>query len=268
MGARLLMLSLAWMGRGRAVFEDRPLDMQECFERLTKEWELIEVDEDYGVCVSRIVPALLVQLREAVFGGLESTGGGAQFGGRLPISEGALDLYQAMDLEIAEAWSCTFPGQVPVVDAPERLLSQLVAVAGVDEIVSVSVAEQRVEERGTHREHWWVERSLVEFPVGALLQRWVRQVMDFFSPPRTREIQAACVQCGEEWDWKSSVVGEAVPFRVFVFVQDSHGNTLGVRCFACGLSWGRDKLLLIARAIGAEVPGWARRNYRAHALSL
>ncbi|MEV8336988.1 hypothetical protein [Leucobacter sp. NPDC077196] len=225
------------------------LDVHECFERLTKPWTLHAPDSETGHIVARLMPALLPELRDAVFGGMESTGGSASFGARLPISDGALDLYETIDQQIAEAWASAFPGQVPTVDVPERLLSQVVAVAKQDELVTVLVAEQRVEHGGERDEHWWVERKPVEFTLVALLRRWVRQVMEFFNPPRTREIAAPCIQCGVEWAARTSG-GEHVPYRVFVFVQDADRCSCEIRCFACGGSWGPGLFQFVAASLG------------------
>lgn len=214
-----------------------PLSVQDCFERLAQTWTAYEADPETGALVAREAPALLLELRGAVFGGMESTGGTSGFRARLPISDGALDLYEAIDQEIAEAWAHAFPGQVPTVDTPERLLSQLVAVTKPDEVVSVLVAEQRVDHAGTRFEHWWVERKPVEYTVAALMRRWVKQITEFFDPPRTREITGPCIQCDTEWDWKV-VDGERQAFRVFVFVEDAGGTTREARCLACGASWG------------------------------
>ena len=47
-------------------------------------------------------PPLLHLLREAIFGGMESTGG-SSMKAKLPISESALDLYELIDRQITEA---------------------------------------------------------------------------------------------------------------------------------------------------------------------
>ena len=229
---------------------EQGLSVRECFDRLTKTWSNIEMDPETGALVSHEMPALLLELREAVFGGMESTGGGRGFRPRLPISDGALDLYEAIDQEISEAWASAFPGQIPNADTPERLLSQVVAVSQPDEVVSITVATQQVDNRGERAEHWWVERTPVEYTVEALLRRWVKQITEFFDPPRTAEIKAPCIQCGEEWAWKNTD-GEYRPYRVFVFVRDSHGNTKEARCLLCGASWGPDKFRLLAVALAA-----------------
>lgn len=226
------------------------LSVQECFDRLTKTWSNIEMDPETGALVSHEMPPLLLELREAVFGGMESTGGGRGFRPVLPISDGALDLYESIDQEIAEAWRCAFPGQIPNADTPERLLSQIVAVGRPDEIVSITIKTQRVDHPDTRDEHWWVEEAPVEYTLEALMRRWVQQITEFFNPPRTAEIQAPCIQCGEEWAWRNKD-GEDRPYRVFVFIRDSHGNTREARCLMCGASWGPDKFQFLAAALAA-----------------
>jgi len=184
------------------------------------------------------VHALIPALREAVFGGMESTGGSAGFHAKMPIDAGALDLYQAIDQEVAEAWSALF-SQVPSAERMEDLIQQVVWLSRKGptlQLLPITIATQHVESPGTKSERWWVERKPVEFTVEALLRRWVKQVYEFFNPPRRREITAPCVECGEEWGWKLDS-GEHRPYRVFVFEQDENGNTLGAHCLSCGKVW-------------------------------
>lgn len=224
---------------------------QELFEALTDGHEWSFLDPLGDTPESRHTPALLPLLRESVFGGMERSGGSPGFTSRLPIAAGALDLYETIDLEIAEAWACVFPGQIPSIDSPERLLSQLVAVSKPDELVSITVSTQRIDHQGTRFEHWWVERTTQETTVGALLKRWVRQIAELFDPPRTADIQHPCIACGEMWAWKY-VSGEPVPYKVFVFIRDSHGNSREARCLNCHTSWGRDSFMWIAAQIGGD----------------
>lgn len=233
------------------------MSVPDLFDALTDGYEWAFTDPLANSPTDRHTPALLPTLRDAVFGGMERTGGTGGFSSRLPISAGALDLYEAIDQEIAEAWAAAFPGQIPTADTPERLLSQLVAVASPEEVVSVMVTEQRVSDRGTHEERWWVERVPTEFTMAALLRRWVRQIAEFFDPPRTADIDHPCIACGEMWAWKR-VAGEDIPYRVFVFIRDSHGNSVEARCTACGTSWGRDMFMWIAAQIGGNLDAEVR----------
>lgn len=229
------------------------LTMQDLYARLSLGWTETAFDPETWEKIDREAGALLPELREAVFGGMEHTGGSGGFGARMPISDGALDLYEAIDQEISESWAHLHPGQIPNADTPERLLSQVVALAQPGTVVSITTSVQRVDHQGTSDEHWWVERVAREFEIVTLMRRWVRQIIEFFNPIRTREIQAPCVQCGEEWAWKTTA-GEHHPYRVFVFVQDDHGNTLEARCLTCGLSWGPAKFAALAAALGATNP--------------
>ena len=230
--------------------QNTTITAQDAFERLTSSWEQETTDPETGATVMQDMPPLLNELREAVFGGMEKTGGSAGFEARMPISSGALDLYETIDMEIAETWACLFPGQIPNADRTERLLSQIVAVASPDEQVTITVSVQRVDNPGTRQEHWWVERTTQTHTVHKLMLKWLHQIGSFFNPLRTREIKAPCVQCGEEWVTKQ-VDGETKPHRVFVFVQDDLGNTLEARCLSCGLSWRRDQFEFLAAALNA-----------------
>lgn len=220
------------------------------FLKLTQPWTDYGWDEETGRIAAKSMPALIPELREAVFGGMEATGGQAGFNARLPIAAGALDLYEAIDMEIAEAWACVFPNQIPNADTPERLLSQIVAAASPETSVTITVSTQRVDNRGTRDEHWWVERRPAEFTIITLMNRWCRQILEFFDPPRVAAIDHECLSCGEMWAHKT-VDDEQVRYKVFVFIRDTHGNSTEARCLACGTSWGRDLFGWIAAQIGA-----------------
>lgn len=230
----------------------RTMEVQDLYDALTDGYGWTVIDPLAYAPVSKHVPPLLYTLREAVFGGMEHTGGAPGFAARMPISPGALDLYETIDAEISEAWAAVFPNQIPGIESPEQLLAQLVAATNPDRMVMITVATQRVDHRGTRHEHWWVERTATVFTVAALLKRWVRQIAEFFDPPRTADIEHPCLSCGEMWAWKT-ISGEDVPYKVFVFIRDTHGNSLEARCLSCGVSWGRDKFMWIAAQIGGDL---------------
>lgn len=226
-----------------------PTTPQELFAALTTGWESTAPHPVTGERV--VIHALLPALHEAIFGGMESTGGAAGFSPKMPIDSGALDLYQAIEQEIAEAWAGAFPNQIPGIESVEQLLTQFFAVtqrAPEAELVTIMRSVQRVDNPGTISEHWWVERLPTEYTPLALLRRWVAQVQGFFDPPSHREIMAPCVTCGDEWAWRHSG-GEDKPYRVFVFEQDDRGNTLGARCLACDSRWGLGQMRELATRI-------------------
>jgi len=223
------------------------------FTRLTQTWVQHDTDPETGTVVAHDMPPLLAELREAVFGGMEKTGGTSGFKARLPISDGAHDLYEQIDHEITETWCHLFPNHVPGIETPEQLLAQVVAIAADDEQATITVTEQHIDHPGTLNEHWWVERRLEPFTILHLLRRWVHLINSFFNPERTREIAAPCIQCGKEWEWKL-VDGESRRTRVFVFIQDDHGTTTEARCLACGVSWRPDRFAFLAASLGAATP--------------
>lgn len=231
-----------------------PATPSELFEALTIGWTSATPDPRTGQPVS--IPALIPALHEAIFGGMESTGGGTSgFASKMPIDSAALDLYEVIEQEIAEAWAFVFPQQIPGIQPTAQLLSQVFAVTQRNpegELVTTMRTVQRVEHAGTRWERWWVEREPVEHTPLELLQRWVDQIRNFFDPPRRREIIAPCVACGEEWAWKH-VDGESKPYRVLVFEQDVDGNTLGAQCLACKSWWGISQMRDLAEKIGAAL---------------
>lgn len=224
------------------------MSIQDDFLTLTQPHPVMWEDPETGAMETREEQGLITQLHDAVFGGMESTGGMSGFKAKLPISAGALDLYEQIDQEIAETWGWLFPDQIPGVVKLERLLSQVAAVATPDDQVTITEATQRIDHPGTRYEHWWVERTPKTFTVAKLFQRWVQQIRDFFDPPRTAEIQAPCLQCDEEWAWKN-VSGENVKYRVLVFIRNENGDSIEARCLSCGASWRRDQFQFLLEAL-------------------
>lgn len=176
------------------------------------------------------VPSLLSQLREAVFGGMESTGGSAP-GSRLPISAGALDLYVTIDRQITEAWVASF-GKVPGRERPEALVSQWAAHVQDETYVEVG---------GT-------VRTALDWA-----SLWVQKIVDFFDPPRSTEIHAACIACNERYVW-TIIDGRDEQVSALRFNRDREtGVTLDARCSACGTTWAPTQFEFLAESIGIDV---------------
>jgi len=177
-----------------------------------------------------MVSGLLAQLRDAVFGGMETTGGSA-LGSKLPISAAALDLYTVIDREIAEAWVASF-NRVPGTDRTERLLAEWAIHIAGDAIVIAGGKEYMAE---------------------ALVVRWVRKVEDFFDPPRLSEIQAACFVCDARYVY-SKVDGEDVRSAALRFHRSRDtGETLDARCMACGKAWLPHEFDFLGKSLGIDV---------------
>jgi len=177
------------------------------------------------------VPSLLSQLREAVFGGMESTGGSTPKS-RLPISAGALDLYTEIDMQISEAWAQAFD-RPPGKERPEALVSQWAAWADADTTVHIGGKSVFASDAVTG---------------------WVQQIEDFFDPPRMAEITEACVACGERWVYRKDD-GQTVRKSALNFRRDRHtGETLDARCLNCGTVWGKSQFEFLANIYGKADP--------------
>lgn len=233
--------------------------MRAILENLTKNHDRLWFDEDTGKYVRVEEQALIQQLREAVFGGMETGRGGSGFNARMPISSAALDRYEQIDEEITEVWLQAFPSKVPGAEKIESLLSQIVAFFNNDTIVAITIKKQRVDNRDTLDEHWWVEHSSKEFKLKPLMQRWETLIRELFDPPRLAEIDAECFVCGEEWAWKQ-VNGENVPYRVLAFARDEKGETQFAQCAACGNRWNKTEFEFLLRGIEENEKRKTRRE--------
>lgn len=194
-------------------------------------------------------PALLHLLREAVFGGMETTGGGSSLKSRLPISDAALDLYQLIDRQITEAWAEAHPNQVPGAGRPEALAAQWGALVTEDRIVTVTRPEQHEHDDGSP----FVIAARFEYLAEQLARKWVTDIETFLDPPRHAQVSEPCLACGERYVHRRKD-GETVQTAAFTFVRDRQtGETLRAECLACGAQWSKDKFNFLADAIGISV---------------
>jgi hypothetical protein len=176
------------------------------------------------------VPGLLAQLRDAVFGGMESTGGSA-LGSKLPISAAALDLLTFVDREIAEAWAGAFK-RPPNADRSERLLAEWAVFIASDAIVTVGDKQYNAE---------------------VLVDRWTQRIEDFFDPPRLSEIQANCFVCEARYIY-TKVDGQDVRSSALRFHRNRQtGETLDARCMSCGTAWLPHEFEFLGKSIGIDV---------------
>lgn len=188
------------------------------------------------------VHGLLQQLRDEVFG-TTSNGDGAGGKHKLPLNAPALDLYELIDRQISEVWSAAF-SRPPGVEPSERLLTEWAAYIGQETIVRYSTPETI--RRPLEAVIW----TLNECTALNLLRRWVRSIDELFNPPRTAEIKAACIQCGEREVWRPRD-GEMVPQTALVFVRDREtGESTEARCQSCGASWPPTMFMYLAEKIG------------------
>lgn len=200
-------------------------------ETLAREHK-VAVNTDEGI-EFHSVPSLLSQLREAVFGGMETTGGSSSMKARLPISEAALDLYMVIDREITEVWVQAFQ-RVPGKEQPEALISQWAAWAEPDTAVTAGPRD-------------WYARDLVT--------KWETQIRDFFDPPRLAEINVPCPvpECGQRYVYSDSA-GEETRASALRFTRSrATGETLDARCLACGTVWQPSMFDRLGASIGIDV---------------
>lgn len=218
-------------------------------EMLTREHKTIAHTED-GIEVHDR-PALLDQLREAVFGGMESTGG-SSMGAKLPISEAALDLYELIDHQIAEAWAQTH-GRPPGADRPERLAAEWSAAVRADTLIVVTTPEQYERwDETKNRMATYVIHARSEHTPDALAEKWVEMIETFFDPPRQAEIQAACFVCDTRKVQRRKD-GELVDSSALVFNRDRQtGETRYAECLACGTRWAPSQFKYLAEQIAAS----------------
>lgn len=221
-------------------------DFYNLVERLTRQHR-VAVTTDNGV-VFATEDGLLQQLRESVFGD-NGTNSHTSSKARLPMNAPAADLLTLIDRQVAEVWGAVTK-RVPGVERTEKLLTEWAAAVNRDSIVTVSSPEGIKAWDVRYGEHGqttiWTR---AEYLPEALLQRWVQSILDLFDPPRTAEILAACINCGEREVWRTKD-GENTKQSAMVFVRDRlTGDSTEARCQVCGTSWTPDQFGFLAGAI-------------------
>lgn len=216
-------------------------DFYNLVERLTRQHR-VAVTTDNGV-VFATEDGLLQQLRESVFGD-NGTNSHTSSKARLPMNAPAVDLLTLIDRQVAEVWA-KVTGRVPGVERTEKLLTEWASAVKADSIVTVSSPEGIRDSEGIESVIW----TRAEYLPEALLERWVQSILDLFDPPRTAEILAACINCGEREVWRTKD-GENTKQSAMVFVRDRMtGDSTEARCQVCGTSWTPDQFGFLAGAI-------------------
>lgn len=222
------------------------MTLMDSIEILTREHKTV-AHTDEGI-EFHTQPALLHSLREAIFGGMEGTGGGSAFGSKEPISPAALDLYQLIDRQITEAWSQAHDHAIPGTDKPETLAALWAAKVQADQLVTVTHPEQN-ERDG----HLFVVHVRAEYQADQLAARWVNQIKEFFDPPKHAEITEPCPRCEERWVHRTKD-GQQVRSSALTFIRDRKtGETLSADCLACGASWAPRQFDWLSKALEIDV---------------
>lgn len=222
-------------------------------DRLTRE-NIDWVEHDDGDALhSR--KGMLLQLREAVFGGLETGGSSSAFGSRPTIDATALDLLEQITIQATEALATVDPHPTPYGHA-ERYVSLWAAQTDQDALVRVSVRRERAlttEEEKQRPVPPRVYRHMIETTAYELAQSWLSAIDEYLNPASLREIRGACPSCGET-DVKRERDGEFVQSSALSFVHDRDtGVTKEAKCAACGATWAPEVFDWLARVVGAAM---------------
>lgn len=226
--------------------------MHETIDRLTQSHKkIIDTIDGYEIHEQA---SLLEQLRDAIFGGMEKTGGSSSKA-KLPVSEAAVDLYTLIDCQISEAWAGTHK-RVPSSDQPEQLLVEWSMAVQENAVVVVTRPEQYEKwDEGKRRMVPFVVRAREEYLPADLAHRWSTMIEDFLNPEKTAGIKAPCLQCGATKVPRRKD-GETVMSDALVFRRDRDtGRTLDARCLNCGVIWPPSQFGFLAEAIGITLAG-------------
>lgn len=190
------------------------------------------VDHDDGPRIYK-GNGLLQQLREAVFGGMES-GGGSSFGSKLPMDSDALDLLELITEQAASVLAVVDPRPTPLGQA-EQYVRLWSAVTNETTVFRVRVS-------GGSR----------EFTAFGLLRYWVSAVERFFSPRSSSPVPAPCPAegCGERHVQSGEGESARILSALNVEREGSEKRLLGVRCSACGAWWDREDLPRLSESLG------------------
>lgn len=197
---------------------------------------------------------LLQQLREAVFAGMETTGGSSAFGSKPPMDAGAEDLLNEITIQASEALAAVSNLPTPYGHA-ESYVRLWAGQTHADRLVGVSsrvtdhgITELEAHAAGVTR----VYRETTATTSYKLLQSWVERIEGFFNPPSGAEIQAACPNCGQRYVHKQKD-GQHVQSSALNFIRDRDtGATLEAKCSACKRSWPPAEFERLAVLIGGK----------------
>lgn len=196
---------------------------------------------------------LLQQLREAVFSGMENTGGGASFGSKPPMDAGAQDLLNEITVQASEVLAAVSHQPTPYghVESYVRLWAGQTTDSALFS-VSTRTTDHGISELEAHRlEVTRVYTATAQYSAYNLLAEWVARIEGFFNPPSTREIKAPCPVCEVQYTYRTKD-GETVKSPSFNFIRDETGTTIEAKCSACGSSWSPDKFGWLAEHVGVK----------------
>lgn len=204
---------------------------------------------------------LLQQLREAVFSGMENTGGSSAFGSKPPMDTAAEDLLNEITVQASEALMAVSHAPTPFGHAESYVrlwagqttdykmftVTAKATMDGADAFVDKFVADNPGAPIPPTTFDEQIQVSAVN-----LARRWVERIEGFFNPPNTREIAAPCPNCGERYLHRQKD-GTHVQSAALVFIRHPETNeTLEARCLLCGTNWLPAQFEFLAKLVGAK----------------
>jgi hypothetical protein len=194
---------------------------------------------------------LLHQLRSAVFGGMENTGGSSAFGSKPPIDTAAVDILEEITSQAAQVLAAVDQHPTPFGQAETyvRLWAGQTTEAKMFTI-STRATVHNPDENDTTKPRVFDE--LTEISAYRLLERWIERIQSFFNPPGSREIAAPCPECGERYLYRLKD-GEHIQSAAVNISRDREtGLYTEARCGVCTKVWPRSELEALARLVGAR----------------
>lgn len=224
-----------------------PPTFLDLLDRLTRDTPARVVHDDVPINVTQT--GLLQQLREAVFGGMESTGGSSQFGSRPPIDASAVDLLNEITAQASEVLAVVSHQPTPYGHA-EVYVRLWAGQTKPDRMFTVT-SKQTGPYDPANPKRPLVYGELSELSAYNLLARWVERVEEFFNPPSTREIAAACPNCDARYSYRVRD-GQHVRSAALNLIRDRNGNTLEAKCSVCTRAWPPTQFEFLAKLVGAK----------------
>jgi hypothetical protein len=210
-------------------------------DRLTRPTPQV-IDTDDGL--KRVKQdGLLQQLRQAVFSGLEGTGGSSAFGSKPPLDAGAADLLNLIDTQAATVLRAVDPKPTPMGET-EVYVRLWAAQARDDQMFRIGIPATSISGE--------VFSELLDITAYRLVTLWVTKIEAFFDPPALGEITAPCPECGVERITRIIDGTPVHPWALNLRRDRRTGNTIDAVCLNCGREWQRTDLMRLAALVGAK----------------
>jgi len=192
----------------------------------------------------RTEDALLVMLRAAVFGGMTG-GSGSSSGSQTPINVGALDILEEITTQASEALAGVDHRPTPLGHAESyvRLWAGLTDEAS---IAIVTVPGMSADGKAF--------RERREYNAYELASHWATRVREYFDPPKTMEITAACPEseCGQRYVYRDKDGEHVRSAALTISIDRNTDRSTGAKCGACGAMWEPDQFENLGVLIGTR----------------